>query len=131
MIGPGKTPGPHDRPGVIATMLTTTTTRIATWLVALGWLSAGKDVPAEVKEVPLGREWRVTCAKETKPLRVVARTEAEFAALWLKAHGKSKPLPPTPRVDFARDMVLGVFAGESRSGDHRITITRVMQGEKE
>jgi hypothetical protein len=49
----------------------------------------------------------------------VARTAAEWSALW-KAHG-GKP----PAVDFSRAMVVAVFLGSRPTAGHAVEITRI------
>lgn len=49
---------------------------------------------------------------------VVARTEAEFAALW-KSHSADKP---APKIDFSKDMVVGVFMGSRPTGGYVVEI---------
>jgi hypothetical protein len=56
------------------------------------------------------------------PGRSVVRTEADWLALW-RRHGGSAG-GAAPRVDFSRDMVIGVFAGEVR-GQAAIGIARI------
>lgn len=51
--------------------------------------------------------------------QVVARTEAEWEALW-KRHAPGRP---APSVDFARHMVVGVFLGSRPSGGYQVEIT--------
>jgi hypothetical protein len=50
--------------------------------------------------------------------QVVARTAAEWSALW-RQHAPDRPAPP---VDFAREMVAGVFFGSQNSGGYAIEI---------
>ena len=56
------------------------------------------------------------------PGRLVVRDEAEWHALWRRHGGPAGGA--APRVDFSRDMVVGVFAGEIR-GPAAVAIVRV------
>ena len=56
------------------------------------------------------------------PRQVIVRTAAEWSALW-KEHGDSGQ-PPT--VDFARDMVVGVFAGGRPTAGYGVEIIRAV-----
>ena len=52
---------------------------------------------------------------------VTIRSSSEWAALW-KEHA---PGTPAPKVDFTRDMVVGVFLGTRPTGGYAVTITAV------
>jgi PrcB C-terminal len=53
--------------------------------------------------------------------QVVARTQAEWLETW-RMHDYERPAPP---VDFARQMVLGVFMGSRPTAGFEVDITRV------
>jgi hypothetical protein len=53
--------------------------------------------------------------------QAVARTEAEFQALWAK-HAVGRP---APAVDFSKHMVIGVFLGSRPSAGFQVQITSV------
>jgi hypothetical protein len=52
------------------------------------------------------------------PRQVVARTPAEWSALW-RAHDYDKP---APAVDFSREMVVAVFMGSRPTGGYSVEI---------
>jgi uncharacterized membrane protein len=54
-----------------------------------------------------------------KPGRTIVRNPVEWQALWAAHAG---PAAPAPDVDFARDMVVAVFAGERPSPGYEIAI---------
>jgi len=58
------------------------------------------------------------------PLQSVIRTDAQWRALWRKHVAGSPQGVATPVVDFSRDMVIGVFAGEF-SEFTRVSIVRI------
>ena len=53
-----------------------------------------------------------------EPRQVVARTGAEWTRLW-QEHGRERQ---RPAVNFAKDLVLGVFMGSRPSGGFRVEI---------
>lgn len=58
-----------------------------------------------------------------EPRQAVARTPAEWTALW-KAHAGAEKPPP---VDFSSSMVVGVFLGTRPTAGHSVEITRIEQ----
>jgi len=59
--------------------------------------------------------------------QVTVRTAAEWKALW-KDHA---PTEKMPTVDFARDMVVGIFLGTKPSAGHEVEIVGVRPQEKD
>jgi len=59
------------------------------------------------------------------PKQAVARSAAEFAALW-KQHGGTAPLP---HVDFESRMVVGIFLGTRTSAGFSAEIVRTRQAD--
>ncbi len=55
------------------------------------------------------------------PKQVVARTQAEWDAVW-KQHSPNRP---QPKVDFAAEMVVGVFIGSRNTAAYAVEITSV------
>jgi len=51
-------------------------------------------------------------------LQVVARTDAEWAAVW-RQHAANRPVPP---IDFSREMVVGIFLGSRPTAGYRVEI---------
>jgi hypothetical protein len=69
-----------------------------------------------------------TLAKEQmsradEPFQVVARTPAEWTALWRKHAGDT----PAPKVDFAKRSVVAVFLGTRSSSGYSVEITRTRE----
>jgi hypothetical protein len=61
------------------------------------------------------------------PLQTVIRNQDEWKALW-KRHSSTDTNPsPTPIVDFNREMVVGIFLGEKRTGGYEVEIVRTEQ----
>ncbi len=76
-------------------------------------------------------EW-VQFGQHRDKAQYVIRNQTEWDALWRKAHApRSKnqeiPPPPSPPVDFDREMVLAVFQGVRSSGGYSIQISEVIQ----
>jgi hypothetical protein len=57
------------------------------------------------------------------PVQVLAKNEAEWSALW-RRHAGGREKPP---VDFAREMVAGVFMGSRPTGGFSTTIVTSME----
>jgi hypothetical protein len=77
--------------------------------------------PQEMKTIEKGTDSAVESAGQ-----FTARTQAEWTKLW-KSHAWDRPLP---KVDFAREMVVGVFMGSRPTAGFAVEIvrTRVQQG---
>ena len=59
-----------------------------------------------------------------EPLKVIIQTQDEWVALWTGHSSiKANPSPP-PYVDFATEIVVGVFVGERSTGGYEVEITR-------
>ncbi len=58
------------------------------------------------------------------PTEVVVRTGAEWQALWRRHTAALAEVPAPPRVDFTREMVIAVFAGQVEAST-RVSIIRV------
>ncbi len=56
-----------------------------------------------------------------QPRQVVVRSQGEWDTLW-KAHAPGRP---EPKVDFTRQMVVGVFAGTRPTAGYDVTITGI------
>ncbi len=51
-----------------------------------------------------------------------ARDEAEWAVLWREHTSREIPRPPAPTIDFAKEIVVCVLAGERPSGGYGIEV---------
>ncbi|MBI2369409.1 MAG: protease complex subunit PrcB family protein [Deltaproteobacteria bacterium] len=88
-------------------------------LVALGWREGS---------VPFATIAQGTSSGITTATRAVIRDQGAWARLWSEHTARLMPVPPVPPVDFSREMVVGVFAGEQRTGGFEIEIIRIEQG---
>ena len=88
---------------------------LASGLAVVGAGAARAGLPFET--VAQGAHSRLTDA-----LDVVVRTADEWTALWARHAG---PGPPPPAVDFARQMIVAVFAGRRPTSGYGIEITGV------
>jgi hypothetical protein len=61
----------------------------------------------------------------TKPEDVVVRDAAAWKTLWEKANAALVPQPALPAVDFAKECVIAVFAGEKKSTGHAVEVAKV------
>jgi hypothetical protein len=61
----------------------------------------------------------------------VVRDAVAWAALWQELHAGRRPVPPTPEIDFEREMVVLAALGRQRSGGFDIVIESVRREESE
>jgi hypothetical protein len=96
-------------------------TRLAAWLFLLPFstsvvLGGAVMVPASFTTVARGDQSGIEEARE-----VVVRTPEEWKKIW-QAHAPERPMP---EVDFAKQMVVGVFLGYRSTGGFGATITGI------
>jgi hypothetical protein len=60
------------------------------------------------------------------PQEVVIQSAEEWRELW-STHAPSAPAPPP--VDFARELVVGIFAGQRPTSGYQVQVVRVERGE--
>jgi len=80
------------------------------------WVMAASAQPLTFKTIERGGQSGIETARE-----VVARTEAEWTALW-KEHAPGRKRPP---IDFTSSMVVGVFLGSRPTGGFDVEVTRI------
>jgi hypothetical protein len=80
------------------------------------------DVPLPTGFADALQEWRGSQSGILAPLATVARSAEEWEALWSRVRAGGLPTPAMPKVDFSREMVIAVFAGECPTGGYTITI---------
>jgi PrcB C-terminal len=59
-----------------------------------------------------------------EPLQLVIRNQDEWKALWKRHSSTDTNPPPAPIIDFDREMVVGIFLGEKRTGGYEVEIVR-------
>lgn len=89
-------------------------------LVAGGVRPAGRAGAAPSNTVPFTVVETGTTSGVRAPTQVVVRDAGTWAALWRSHAG---PGAPVPAVDFSRDMIIAVFAGESPA--RTVAISRI------
>ena len=90
---------------------------MAIWsLVLAAALQAGGPPPARMTTIEKGSDSAVE-----SPQKAVARTEAEWVTLW-QSHAWDRE---RPKVDFTRDMVIGVFMGSRPTAGFSVEIVGV------
>jgi len=62
-----------------------------------------------------------------EPLQIVVRNQDEWNAIWQRHSSIDRNPRSAPSIDFNREMVVGVFLGEKRTGGYELEILR---GEK-
>jgi hypothetical protein len=82
----------------------------------------GGGGPGAVQWTLLEQNW---ASGVEAPETAVARTAAEWAALWTRHHSQSSPEPPRPSVDFSSQMVVGVFLGNRPDPSHLVEIAQI------
>jgi protease stability complex PrcB-like protein len=88
----------------------------SSWLFVNGMNAIGMQSGASLRILDKGAQSNID-----SPRQVVARTAAEWTALW-KQHDSDKP---APAVDFSREMVLAVFMGSRPTAGYSVEITSV------
>ncbi len=89
-----------------------------TTLLVAALLQAGSTPARPLATIEKGAESAVE-----SPRQATARTPDEWAALW-HAHSWDRPLPP---VDFAHNMVVGVFLGTRPTAGYSVEIVGTRQ----
>jgi hypothetical protein len=65
------------------------------------------------------------------PLRVVVTDSPSWTAVWKRLTAGQSPPPPTPRADFAADVIIVVSSGLRPSGGYRLSIDSARPQKKE
>lgn len=60
-----------------------------------------------------------------KPTALVIKSEKEWQALWARHAAVRAPTPDPPQIDFSREMVIAVFAGERTTGGVTVEVTAI------
>lgn len=82
---------------------------------------------AQAPQPPLTTVAKGDVSEQQTAKQVTVRTDAEWKALW-KDHA---PTEKMPTVDFATDMVVGIFLGSKPSSGHEVEIVGVRPQDKE
>ena len=99
--------------------------RCATTLAALVCVLA--IVSAQPPQLPLTEIARGDMSAQQTAKQVAVRTPAEWQALW----NDHAPTVKIPDVDFAKDMVVGIFLGTKPSAGHEVAIVGVRVQDKD
>ena len=75
-------------------------------------------------QIPFQTVFRGQRSAIRDPLQIVVRTQAEWDSLWHRHYSGANNPPPSPRIDFDRDWVVGIFLGTKPTGGYDVTITR-------
>ena len=107
---------------------------IASAVLLLGSFSAcccaDSAVPTKPEEPAASQPTRLACLEflggqhsgiRTQQLRL-ARTEAEWLALWREHSSLQLPGPQLPQIDFEKQMVVAIFLGERRTSGFGIQL---------
>ncbi len=55
----------------------------------------------------------------------VIKTQEDWEKLWEKTYSIQTPKPKLPKIDFNKEMIIGIFSGEHNSGGYDIEITEI------
>lgn len=64
-----------------------------------------------------------------EPSYVAVKGEDEWNKLWARHVSNIIPKPDAPKIDFPREMVIGVFTGQKESGGYTVEIVNVLKEE--
>lgn len=81
--------------------------------------------------IKIEREWKGYYCGYTEPSQFVGINEDQWMAVWGKVHSFQIPQPQLPKVDFEKEMVIGVFMGVQKSGGYDIVIKKIIKREEE
>jgi hypothetical protein len=85
-------------------------------------------LPKAGAQMPFDRVAKDSFSGVVDKKNVLIKDEAAWARLWAEHGAGRNPAPELPKVDFNNKMLVAVFAGESGSGCHTISIPRVIAG---
>jgi protease stability complex PrcB-like protein len=105
---------------------------ISAWSLVgvLGWTQFPFAAMAQEKMSELGTRLSTATVEKgyrsgvREPLQVVIRNQDEWNAFWKRHFFTSTNPPPAPIIDFNREMVVGIFLGEKRTGGYEVEIVR-------
>jgi hypothetical protein len=89
----------------------------------------GGDSSSHGADIPFTTVARTSSSGVTALEGVVARSQAEFNAVWARYSQNMSPAPQPPSVDFGSMQVVGVFLGTRPYLCYSVTITRVRQSD--
>jgi hypothetical protein len=87
------------------------------------------DTPVVKPEVKPGvaivKEWTGAFSRQETANRVVVKDQKAWEDLWAIMNGRIRPQPELPKIDFDKQMVIGVFMGSRNSGGYSVKITGI------
>jgi hypothetical protein len=106
-------------------------------LALAGVILAGAAAPVEKKpdvavgkDVAFVKEWSGAVSGQEKAKEVVVKDQKAWEETWAAMNGKISPKPELPKIDFDRQMVVGVFLGTRNTGGFSVKITGIESGDK-
>jgi hypothetical protein len=97
-------------------------TKVAPYALIMTAMLSAQTPPPSFTEVAKGN-----ASNQQDGRQVTVRTAAEWTALW-KEHA---PTAKMPSVDFAKNMVVGIFLGTKPSDGHQVEIVGVRTQDKD
>ena len=86
-------------------------------------LNCGSPALTQIS-VPLSTLQKGDFSGVREALQIVIRTQDEWDNLWKRYSSIQANPPPTPPINFATEMVVGLFVGEKSTGGYEVEITR-------
>ena len=65
----------------------------------------------------------------TEPSYAVIKGEDDWNNFWDRHVSNIIPKPDVPEIDFSKEMVIGVFAGQKNSGGYEVEIVKILKEE--
>lgn len=106
--------------------------QVALATLALIWLSGSVAALAEgSKKLTFTSIESGTTSGIEERTEFLIRTAEDFKTFWARHKSMESPVPSVPRIDFKKEMVIGVFDGTKPSGGYSLKITEVKHGSDE
>lgn len=69
----------------------------------------------------------ITYSGMEEPAQLVIKDSAEWKKVWERIHSTQSPVPPLPKIDFSREMVVLAALGSRATGGHGIVVDRAYE----
>lgn len=90
-------------------------------------LAIGSKAKMNGKQLQIVSEWKGFHCGIREPKQVVITDANKWAQLWREAHKTVIPTPQVPQVNFDKNTVIAVFAGQKPTSGYAIQISEVTQ----
>jgi len=83
------------------------------------------------EELKISDQWREANSGVKEAKTEVIKSESEWESAWKKTHSRIFPQPDVPKVDFHKQMVLAVHAGQKKTGGYSVEFSKVEKAGEE